>query len=174
MAIRLRSWMNVSAEPALLSSRPSMQYAFRNWRPANSLSSVSLSRASSQTRSHSFAMVAIWPSMIETASTSLSRKLAAASMQLFSGCCHVKFCSRSDGTSCKAFRRCRLRFSRHRTLRGDGNELFVQRGGGTELKSNCGSLSAWQRIVATLLEICDLAWFAPVFETAGDCFRPDY
>lgn len=31
-----------------------------------------------------------------------------------------------------------MAFSTHWTLRGGDNELFVLRGGGTELKSNCG------------------------------------
>jgi len=45
----------------------------------------------------------------------------------------------------------------HRKLRADGSELFARRGDGTEPKSNCGSLSAWRRTVATCLVIGGLA-----------------
>ncbi len=61
-----------------------------------------------------------------------------------------------------------------RTLRGDGIELFERCGGGTELKSNCGSLNAWTRTVARLLAIDVPAWFVPVFETAGGYSQLDY
>lgn len=40
-----------------------------------------------------------------------------------------------------------------RILRDDSNDLFVQQGGGMELKSNCGSRSAWRRTVVALSAI---------------------
>ena len=57
-------------------------------------------------------------------------------------------------------------FSMRQTLQGGGSELFELPGGGAELKSNFGSLNAWTRTVARLLEIDVLAWFVPAFETA--------